>query len=124
LDSPLPVQFRLIPLEKGEFRSGAVVGRTRDISGEGLCLETNTVIIDRLHILGEAMGGENRLSLAIEIPDEENPLEALGEVIWYDLAPNDSDFRFRAGVLFTEMDEEVGKRWQRFLSTTRKKRIS
>lgn len=99
------------------------VGRTRDVSGEGFCLETNTVIIGRIHVFGEAMGGENRLALTIEIPDEDNPLEALGEVVWYDLAPKDSEFRFRAGVLFTEMDEEAGKRWQDFLSTIRKRRF-
>jgi hypothetical protein len=81
------------------------------------------VIIGRIHVLSEAMGEENRLSLAIEMPDEENPLEAKGKVVWYDLAPEDSDFRFRAGVLFTEMEEDVRKRWQGFLSAFRKKRI-
>lgn len=106
----------------GDSQTGAVVGRTKNVSGVGLCLETNTVIVGRMHILGEAMGEENRLSLSIEIPDEENPLEALGKVIWYDLAPEDSDFRFRAGVFFTEMGEEVRKRWEGFLSTIKKKK--
>ncbi len=100
-----------------------MVGRTRDVSRDGLCLETNTVMIGRMHILGEAMGGDRRLLMAIAVPDEENPLEVLGEVIWYGLAPRDSDFRFRAGVLFTEVDEEGRKRWEDFLASVRKKKI-
>ncbi len=99
------------------------MGRTRDVSSRGLCLETNTVMIGRIHVFVEAMGGESRLSLVIEIPDEDSPVETLGEVIWYDLAPKDSDFHFRAGVLFTEMEEEAKKRWRNFISTIRKKRI-
>lgn len=77
----------------------------------------------RVHILSEAMGEENRLRLAIEVPDEENPLEAHGRVIWYDLAPEGSDYRFRAGVLFMQMGETAKKRWQSYLSGLRKKRI-
>jgi len=123
LNAPLPVQFVLVPGQIGEPLSGAVVGRTRDVSGEGLCLETNAVIRDRLHVLAEAMGSEKRLLLAIEISDRENPLEVLGQVIWYDLAPEDSDFRFRAGVLFTEMGEEIRKRWRDFFSSVKKKRF-
>jgi len=113
----------LAPLQRGESRFEAVAGRTRDVSGEGLCLETNTVMMGRIHVLAEAMDGENRLFLAIEIPDGESPLEALGTVIWYDLAPKDSDFHFRAGVLFTEVGEEAWKRWRNFLSTIRSRRI-
>lgn len=117
------MQFGLAPLQRGESRFETVAGRTRDVSGEGLCLETNTVMMGRIHVLAEAMDGENRLLLTIEIPDGESPLEALGAVIWYDLAPKDSDFHFRAGVLFTEMGEEASKRWRNFLSTVRSRRI-
>lgn len=121
LNSPLPVQFCIVPAHGSESRSEAVIGRIRDVSAEGLCLETNTVIISRMHILSEAMSGEKRLLLAIEIPDGEPPLETLTKVIWYDLAPEDSDYRFRAGVLFTEMGEKVKKRWGSYLSTIKKK---
>jgi len=113
----------LVPSHEDEPASDVAAGRTRDVSGEGFCLETNTVIMGRIHVLGEAMGGAGRLGLTIEIPDEEPPLEALGEVVWYDLAPKDSEFRFRAGILFAEMDEEAGRRWREFLSTIRKKRF-
>jgi hypothetical protein len=123
LSSPLPVRFCVVPIHGDEFRSETVVGRIRDISAGGLCLETNTVIIKRTHILSEAMGGDKNLLLAIEIPDGENPLEVSGTVIWYDLAPDDSDYRFRAGVLFTKMGEEIKKRWKNYLSAIRKRRM-
>jgi hypothetical protein len=93
------------------------------VSGEGVCLETNTVMVGRVHVLGEAMGDDGRLVLTIGIPDWENPLEVLGRVRWYDLAPESSDFRFRAGVLFTDMDRETRQKWRRFLSTIRKRRF-
>jgi hypothetical protein len=123
LSRPIPVQFCLVPLQKGGSRSVPVNGRTRDVSPKGLCLETNTVIVGRVHVLGEAMGEENRLSLTIEIPEEDHPLEAHGTVVWYDLAPDDSDFRFRTGVLFTEVEQEVRKKWQAFLSAIKKRRV-
>jgi len=68
------------------------------------------------------MGDEKRLLLSIKIPEEDS-LEAIGRVIWYDLSPEGSDYRFRAGVLFTEIDGDVEKRWQRYLSGTRKRSI-
>lgn len=102
----------------------AALGKTRDVSGEGICLETNTVMRDRTHVLAEAMTTEKPLFLFIEIPDREPPVEVLGRVIWYDLAPQDSDFRFRAGVLFTNMGESARKEWQAFLSAVRKKKRS
>ena len=121
LKGPLSVRFCLVFHQESEPRSGVIVGKTRDVSAEGLCLETNRVIIDRTHIVSEAMGDGKSLSLSIEIPDETEPLETLGKVVWYDLAPEDSDFRFRAGVLFTEMREDEGKRWKQFLSAIQKK---
>lgn len=80
------------------------------------------MIINGIHILSEAMGDEKRLLLSIQIPEEDS-LEAIGRVIWYDLSPEGSDYRFRAGVLFTEIGGEVEKRWQRYLSGTRKRSI-
>lgn len=69
------------------------------------------------------MGGEKGLLLGIELPDGKDPLEVLGEVVWYDLAAQDSDYRFRAGVLFSQMGEEASRRWHDYISTLRKKRI-
>ena len=107
-----------------ESRSGPIPGRTRDVSDKGLCLETNTVIREGVHILAEAMEVEKRLLLTVEIPESEYPVDALGQVIWYDLAPTDSDFRFRAGVLFTELEEDVRKTWHRFIAAVKKRKFS
>ena len=82
------------------------------------------MIREGVHILAEAMDVEKRLLLTLEIPESESPVEALGQVIWYDLAPPDSDFRFRAGVLFTELEEDFRQTWQRFIAAVKKRRIS
>lgn len=120
----MAVQFGLTSMPWSDTPTSSALGKTRDVSGEGICLETNTVIRDRTHVLAEAMTTEKPLFLFIEIPDREPPVEILGRVIWYDLAPKDSDFRFRAGVLFTNMGEDVRKEWQDFLSAIRKKKRS
>jgi hypothetical protein len=120
LQTPVVVRFGL--LGEASREGTALLGRTRDVSAEGLCLETNTVIQDRLHVLAEAMGREGRLSMAVTLPDKEEPFEVLGRVVWYDLAPDDSESRFRAGVLFIEMGQESRKRWGDFVSAMKKKR--
>ena len=120
----MAVQFGLTSVPWSDVPTSAALGKTRDVSGEGICLETNTVMRDRTHVLAEAMTTEKPLFLFIEIPDREPPVEVLGRVIWYDLAPQDSDFRFRAGVLFTNMGDDVRKEWQDFLSAAKRKKRS
>jgi hypothetical protein len=124
LKTPLAGEFGLTTDSWGETPSSSVLGQIRNVSREGLCLETNTVILDRIHVLAEAMGTEKRLFLSIEIPESETRIEALGRVVWYDLASEDSDFRFRAGVLFTHMEKDVKKRWHDFLAAIKKRERS
>lgn len=120
LNTPMPVRFSLLEDQVSELCPRAMVGRTRDVSPEGLCLETNTVMCDGTHILAEAMGHEKRLLMAIAISDSDDPWEVFGRVIWYDLAPEGSDHRFRAGVSFIELSKEARKKWRGFLSREKK----
>ena len=91
-----------------------------NVSLEGICLETNVVLIDGSHVFSEAMTEEKRLKLEIDLPAESERITARGKVIWYDLSSFDSPYRFRAGVYLTEMDGNSKETWGRFLTGLRK----
>ena len=91
-----------------------------NVSPEGICLETNVVLIDGSHVFSEAMMEEKRLKLEIDLPAESERISALGKVIWYDLSSSGSPYRFRAGVYLTEMDGNAQETWRRFITGLRK----
>lgn len=91
-----------------------------NVSAEGICLETNVVLVDGSHVFSEAMTDEKRLKLEINLPGESERITAVGKVIWYDLSTSGSPYRFRAGVYLTEMDGNFKETWSRFLTGLRK----
>ena len=91
-----------------------------NVSLEGICLETNVVLVDGSHVFSEAMEEEKRLRVEIDVPPESEKVTALGKVMWYDLSSSDSPYRFHAGVYLTEMDGNSKEIWRRFLATLRK----
>ena len=86
-----------------------------NVSLEGICLETNVVLVDGSHIFSEAMGEEKRLRVEIDLPPESERITAMGKVVWYDLSSSSSPYRFRAGVYLTDMDGNSTEIWKRFL---------
>ncbi len=78
------------------------------------------VLIDGSHVISEAMEEEKRLRMELDLPPESERIRTMGRVIWYDLSPSGSPYRFRAGVYLTEMDENSREIWKRFLATLRK----
>jgi len=97
-----------------------VGGMISNVSLEGICLETNVVLIDGSHLFSEAMTEEKRLRLEIDLPAESERITAIGKVIWYDLSSSGSPYRFQAGVYLTEMDGNSQTVWKRFLTALRK----
>ena len=91
-----------------------------NVSLEGICLETNVVLVDGSHVFSEAMTEEKRLKIEIDLPAELERITATGKVIWYDLSLSGSPYRFRAGVYLTEMEGDSREIWGRFLTTLRK----
>ena len=120
LESPLPVWFNLYQVLGRRETSRRLGGMISNVSLEGICLETNVVLIDGSHVFSEAMTEEKRLKLEIDLPAESERITARGKVIWYDLSSSDSPYRFRAGVYLTEMEGDSREIWGRFLTTLRK----
>ncbi len=120
LNSPLPVQFNLYHVLGRREASRRLGGMISNVSLEGICLETNVVLVDGSHVFSEAMEEEKRLRVEIDVPPESEQISALGKVMWYDLSSSGSPYRFRAGVYLTEMDGNSKEIWRRFLATLRK----
>lgn len=91
-----------------------------NVSLEGICLETNVVLVDGSHVFSEAMTEEKRLRLEIDLPDESEKVTAMGKVVWYDLGSSGSPYRFQAGIYLTEMDGNSKEIWRAFLTALRK----
>ncbi|MFQ6079721.1 MAG: PilZ domain-containing protein [Thermodesulfobacteriota bacterium] len=120
LKSPLPVRFSLYHVPGRREASRRLGGMISNVSVEGICLETNVVLVDGSHVFSEAMGEEKRLRMEIDLPPESERITAMGKVIWYDLGSSGSPYRFRAGVYLTEMDGNSTEIWKQFLTALRK----
>lgn len=120
LKSPLPVRFNLYHVLGRRETSRRLGGMISNVSLEGICLETNVVLVDGSHVFSEAMTEEKRLKIEIDLPAESERITATGKVIWYDLNPSSSPYRFRAGVYLTEMDGDSKEIWRRFLTALQK----
>jgi hypothetical protein len=120
LKSPLPVWFNLYHVLGRRDASRRLGGMISNVSLEGICLETNVVLVDGSHVFSEAMEEEKRLRMELDLPSESERITAIGRVIWYDLSPSGSPYRFRAGVYLTEMDGNSKEIWRRFLAALRK----
>ena len=120
LESPLPVQFSLYNVLGRREISRRLGGMISNASLEGVCLESNVVLVDGSHLFSEAMAEEKRLRLEIVLPGESETMTAVGKVIWYDLSPAGSPYRFRAGVYLTEIDGSDGDLWKGFLTSLRR----
>jgi hypothetical protein len=120
LESPVPVWFNLFHVLGRRETTRRLGGMISNVSPEGICLETNVVLVDGSHVFSEAMTDEKGLKLEINLPGESEGITAVGKVIWYDLSTSGSPYQFRAGVYLTEMDGNSKETWSRFLTGLRK----
>jgi len=120
LQSPLSVWFNLYHVLGRRETSRRLGGMISNVSLEGICLETNVVLVDGSHVFSEAMTEEKRLRLEIDLPDESEKVTAMGKVVWYDLGSSGSPYRFQAGIYLTEMDGNSKEIWRAFLTALRK----
>jgi hypothetical protein len=105
LGAPLLVKVTIIADE--EFPGGPrmFTAKCRNISLEGICIETRQIEIDGVHILsGSPRSVKNQLQLELELDATKNPLKALGEVCWYDLLSDAEEFTFQVGIIFVRID--------------------
>ncbi len=111
----LPVKFRLFDIATRKTHDVNAHGQTRNISAEGLCLETNTTKIDHLEIFLTCLKGEKQLQLEIELPNVRSPLQFRGKVLWYSGQLPGSPYQFSIGIFITEATEYDRTHWQKYV---------
>lgn len=115
LKSSLPVEISLYHRKSQKMITEGIPGNISEISREGLCIETDTVMINGTHVFTSAMDDEFFLAMKISLPDNSATVDVMGSVAWYNLAPETSQFRFVSGVIIAETEQASKKEWLEFI---------
>ena len=110
----LSVKVRLFDIATREPSPTTINGQTRNIAYEGLCLETNTILVDNRDIFLSCIKGHKQMQLDIKLTNLSQPLCLRGKVIWYDRQISSSAL-FCAGIYITEATERSRNLWQKFV---------
>ena len=105
----LPVQFRLYSPSQPEISSSLFSAQIDDLSEQGMCLQTDSISYDNLHILQPSISTSEQCQLEIKIIDDDNALTVHGKAVWYDRNTNGGKFVFRAGIEFLHLTRDLKK---------------
>jgi len=123
LDFPLDVTVKVVPTREVPRHPILLPMKTRNISKGGICLETNCIEVNGIHLLsGSPFARENLLAMTIALIPGERPFQALGEVRWYDIARDIPGCLYRVGAVFSEVDDDGRSQLLRFLKDHRSER--
>ena len=118
LDCPVEVRVTIVVEEEDLSSPKSLIASSKNISMEGICLETRQVEVDGVHILTGSPGSpKNRLDMEIDLYPPEKPFKVSGEVCWYDLAKDTEEFIFEVGIVFINMDAAAKETLKKFIST-------
>jgi c-di-GMP-binding flagellar brake protein YcgR len=122
---PLMVNYRIIGGGDKERISRTIEGQTKDVSLGGMCLQTNILEINGLHIYIDTNNiYQNLLALEIDLPFCDKKIKTVGKVAWYNLSTRRRKYQYDVGIIFLEMSNKDEKNLSRFLnksSNTKKK---
>jgi hypothetical protein len=114
------VQVRVTILVEDEELSSpkSFIAKSKNISLQGICLETRQVEVDGVHILTGSPGSpKNHLDMEIDFYPSEKAFKVLGEVCWYDLSKETEEFMFEVGIVFINMDAAAKETLKKFISS-------
>lgn len=116
LKDPLSVKYKIVNEINESKSSRALHGITKNISINGICLETNTVQIDGMHISHDSsMLYKNIIEIDIDITSN-TIIHARGSVCWYDLSRNKNKYQYDVGITFSEISEDDLDKLKTFLA--------
>ena len=116
LEFPLEVTVEIISVEEVPKGPPPLHMKSRNISKEGIYLETKFLEIGGVNLLSGRPGArKNRLHLIIELIPEEPMFEAMGELCWYDVARDTAEFMYHAGIEFIDIKGNGKEQLARFL---------
>lgn len=110
----VPVRFRIVKEGIETQISEVAEAMLRDLSLEGLAIETSRLMVDGLHIsYNEHPSQKNRIFLKWELPSG-RPVRAVGQTVWFERVST-SETLFVVGLRFEEISEEDRRALQAFL---------
>lgn len=109
------VRFRIVREGPDTKVSEPLEGKMRDLGLQGICLETNQIVADGLHISYDQHPAQrNRVYLQMQLP-EVGTVRAVGETVWYErVSPAES--RYVVGLRFVEISQADRAALSRYLS--------
>lgn len=122
----VPLTFRLIKKINKEKITSKLHGQSIDFSDIGICMETNNVIANGLHVLTEGMDVNNLLEVKIYLPKGSSTLTCYTRVIRYDLASENAGRRLRVYMEIKEIEPGSREKWHQlfFRQNSLKNRFS
>ncbi len=109
------VRFRIVDSKNPAIRSRILQGKVLDISMEGLCIGTNTVQIDGLHVFHPSSPQSNKLEIEVELHQDLPPLRTLAEVKWYSRVVEEAGRIYKMGVNWESLSESDRQTLKSFL---------
>jgi hypothetical protein len=109
------VKFRILDGKDPTICSRMLKGKVLDISEEGLCIGTNTVQIDGLHIFHPASQHQNKLEMEVTLHPDLAPLRTLGEVRWYSRVEDETGSIYKVGVNWESLSQSDRQTLKNFL---------
>ena len=123
LEVPLDVTVRILTDDDIPDGVPLLELKSRDISMDGICLETPDIVAGSVNILSGSPGArEHLLDLEIGIISGEARFKAKGEVCWYDIARDVVPFIYQVGVVFIEIENSGKKQLESYLKELRTKK--
>jgi len=116
LEIPLDIVVKVITPEEVLGEGKAINLKSHDISMEGVSLEARDIVVDNVNILSGSPGArENMLDMQIVLDSAEDPVQAVGEVCWYDIMRGHDEFMYQIGVVFVKIDNKDLQQLKNFL---------
>jgi hypothetical protein len=107
----VPVEFFVWDAAQQKPRTGKLSGRLGEVSLEGACLQTNSILIDGFHILRDNdLEGETPLVVDLPPSAEGIPCSIKAQVMWYNRNALHSPFLFDVGLKFLDISETERQR--------------
>jgi hypothetical protein len=109
------VMFRILDSKNPAIHSRILQGKVFDVSQEGLCVGTNLVQIDGLHVFHPSSQSKNRLEIEVKLDPDLPPLKTYGEVRWYSKVEEEGGWIYKMGVTWDSLSEGDQQTLKNFL---------
>ena len=109
------VKFRILDSKNPVICSRMIQGKVLDISAEGLCIGTNIVQIDGLHVFHPSSPYQNKLEIEVELLPDLPRLRTLAQVKWYSRVEDEMGWIYKMGVNWESLSESDRQALKSFL---------